>query len=285
VAWALYVRWRVGPQVDTGLNNFSWPGAGLAEKWGTVASEVREHGWYPAYFGSLFAVVSLTVQFLFIVTRWLPAQAWWRVGAAFAALMLVVAQPVWEGYPGAATRVLLPLTLAFNVLVPTGRRWLAVLVLGNLTVLMAPDALKAPAEFFRVSGDRTLLANVKVERAEGWHGAESLKDLRWRWSPGESGLRVTNATGGPVALTFAGRVTSAGDERRLRVIQGDAMIWSEMITPRLSEMRFGFMAPPGETVILFTSGNPPLLVGADPRPMAFKIVNLEIVVAPTRRSR
>lgn len=39
------------------------------------------------------------------------------------------------GEPSAASRVLLPMQFAFNVLVPSGRWWVPVLLLGNLTLL------------------------------------------------------------------------------------------------------------------------------------------------------
>ena len=69
---------------------------------------------------------------------------WWRVGAVFLTLMLVADPVVWEGYPGAYTRVLLPMTLAFNLLLP-GRKWFwPLLVLGNLSVIPGIQALRIP---------------------------------------------------------------------------------------------------------------------------------------------
>ena len=86
------------------------------------------------YWATFATVAALAVQALFFVLRWRPAERWWRVGAAFAGMMFFLSTPVWEGYPGASTRVLLPMTLAFNVLVPRTGRWLPILLAGNLTV-------------------------------------------------------------------------------------------------------------------------------------------------------
>ena len=59
--------------------------------------------------------------------------------------MIFLGAAVWEGYPGAASRVLLPMTLAFNILVPRGWKWWGVLLLGNLSVFATYDTLRAPA--------------------------------------------------------------------------------------------------------------------------------------------
>jgi hypothetical protein len=256
---------------------------GLGEKWGTALAELWRYGTHAPYVASVLTVTALTVQGLFLLLRWQPKELWWRVGAGYAVLMLCLAQPVWEGYPGAASRVVLPLTLAFNVLVPRGVRWLPVLILGNVTLLVAPQELRAPVEFFAVKGPPALAANLQVQRGAGWYAPEMTNDFRWRWSAGEGALRLTNATSQPIWIAVRGFATSSGDTRRLRVSVGEAMVWSEEVTPRTGPLRFGAALPPGETVITFKSDGAPLMVDTDPRPMAFKIMNLEIVATPTSR--
>ena len=52
---------------------------------------------------------------------------------------------VWGGFPGAATRVLLPVTIAFNVLLdaePDARFW-AWYAPGNAVLFYAPDVLRS----------------------------------------------------------------------------------------------------------------------------------------------
>ena len=81
---------------------------------------------------------------LFLAWRVKWQSPWWRVGAAYAALLIVVGPSVWDGYPGAATRVLLPLTFAFNVLL-VGETWYwPLFLLGNLTVLHGLQVLDVP---------------------------------------------------------------------------------------------------------------------------------------------
>ena len=62
---------------------------------------------------------------------------WWRVALPYALLMLTVHRVVWDGYPGAVTRVTLPLVFGFNVLLAReeGPRFWPWFVLGNLHLL------------------------------------------------------------------------------------------------------------------------------------------------------
>jgi hypothetical protein len=83
------------------------------------------------------ALVSLTVQAGYLVARAEPRNPWWRLGIAYAALLVSISVPVWEGDPGAATRTILPMTLAFNMLLPSTRSFWPWLLAGNLTTLLA----------------------------------------------------------------------------------------------------------------------------------------------------
>ncbi len=64
----------------------------------------------------LGVVVCLGVQAAYLVHRRHYASPWWRIAVPYAILMLMVHGVVWEGYPGAVTRVTLPLAFGFNVL-------------------------------------------------------------------------------------------------------------------------------------------------------------------------
>ena len=137
----------------------------------------------PDHARTLAAVLGLVVQAGFFLLRWRPEDRWWRVGATFAGLLLFLSTPVWEGYPGAATRVLLPMTLAFNLLVPAGGRWLPVLIAGNLGVLAAVQEFRPPVEFHTLRADPVLEGSVHARPGPGWHGPETLE------AAGEQGHR------------------------------------------------------------------------------------------------
>lgn len=73
------------------------------------------------------------------VHRW--RDPWWRVGIAYAGLMLVLGPAVWEGHPGAVTRILLPMTFAFNLLLPRLRWFWPLWILDNANLLDAVDII------------------------------------------------------------------------------------------------------------------------------------------------
>lgn len=64
----------------------------------------------------LCVVGSLAVQALFLVVCARPREAWWRVGIGYVVLLLVMDRVLVTPSTGAITRVMLPMTAAFNVL-------------------------------------------------------------------------------------------------------------------------------------------------------------------------
>ena len=92
----------------------------------------------------LGVIVGLTVQVAYLLYRREYGSPWWRVALAYGLLLLTVHKVVWDGYPGAVTRVTLPLVFGFNVLLARepGRRFWMWFVAGNLHLL--PSALMLP---------------------------------------------------------------------------------------------------------------------------------------------
>jgi hypothetical protein len=196
-------------------------------------------------------------------------------------MMIFLSTPVWEGYPGASTRVLLPMTLAFNILVPRGVRWLPLLLAGNLTVAATAFEYSPPHEFYTLRGAEEVRAAVRVVPARGWHGPERHAKNHWRWSSGAAELRLHNESGGPLRVTVAGQASSVDGVRAVRIAVGERLLWGDRVGARgPTEFRFGLSLPPGETVLRFTSDQGPQKIGTDPRALAFQVANLEITVAP-----
>ena len=144
IVWQDYI-WSIyrGTSTSAGADQLTMPLAAYAQKWRTTFSQLRMDGPVSPAGYTLLALVALTVQVLFVgVTRaW--RDSWWRLALAFAVLMLAAHWVVWEGYPGAVTRVALPLKLGFNVLLarhPPRYFW-AWFVAGNLDLVAAHHSL------------------------------------------------------------------------------------------------------------------------------------------------
>jgi hypothetical protein len=279
-AWMAYVRLRFGPAEDPGIGNFTYPFSGYVEKLGSALRDATATDATPLAWATLATVLALAVQWAFFAFRPRPDDRWWRIGAAFAAMMVFLSTPVWEGFPGASTRVLLPMTLAFNILVPRGRRWLPVLLVGNLTVAAAVFEYSPPREFFAVRADQTLRDTVRVSAGKGWHGPERHGRNTWRWSAGRAELRLHNSSGVPVKVALAGQAGAGSGEQRVRVTSGERMLYGGTFGVKPGEMRFGFTLPPGETVLIFEGDQPGRRIGTDPRELAYQVINLEISVRP-----
>jgi hypothetical protein len=141
---------------------------------------------------TVLATVGFSVQALFFLVHRESSERWWRIGAAYAALMLCLGAPVWAGFPGAATRVLLPLTLAFNVLAYRRRAALGWLVLGNLSIFSGLLALGSVAHDHREMAAVRAPGTACVVRVEqGWFNVERSWRHTWAWSETMSRMELT----------------------------------------------------------------------------------------------
>jgi hypothetical protein len=203
------------------------------------------------------------------------------VGAAFAVLMAFVSQPVWEGYPGAFGRVLLPLCVAFNMLVPRGGRWLPVVLAGNLTVLAAWQEFSPPSrEFLRMHGARGLISQIEVRPEKGWHGPENgPQDNRWRWTTGEATLVIRNRSNQSVTARLRGQVSGL-DPQEAQILVGPEVAWRGALQTRPVEFSFSCTVPPGDSTIRFTGEKPARRILTDPRLMALCVFNVDVTIDP-----
>jgi hypothetical protein len=66
------------------------------------------------------------------------------MGIVYAALMVVLGPAVWEGQPGAVTRVAVPMAIAFNILVVKSRWFWPLWLLGNAGIIHGVDFMRLP---------------------------------------------------------------------------------------------------------------------------------------------
>jgi hypothetical protein len=285
ILWTLALhRWTAGGAI--GVRNFGWPLAGYVGKWREIAQGFRQPGQDPDYLSSFLIQLALTAQMGFFLLRPRGRDPWWRVGAAYSLLAVLLGEAVWESYPGAASRVLLPMTVAFNLLVPRARRWWPLLILGNLSLWSSPDALKRPGrDSAVVAGPRDLRmieatgAIVTVTFPDSdWYPAErSLLDF-WRWSRGSASLSVYNPQSFPLTARLDFRVKSI-DRRRLTLTAGSARLWdSEIGPPLLPVQRENVVLAPGVNVLTFRSDLPPAPPPGDARAVGFSLRGFTVTI-------
>jgi hypothetical protein len=282
--WLVYLARVIGPVADPGARNFDWPLFAYGRKWAEVVAALPEMTW--PNFGPLLSLgmlVALTVQALLLVLRPRWTEAWWRIGITYAVLMVFLGDAVWEGYPGAASRVLLPLQLAFNVLAPRGGAWLPVLLLGNLTLLSAPVVLQTPVgDGFRLEGARELVhaprgGKVDITFDDGWHDPERDQNSFWRWSEGEAAATVHNPHDRPVRFR-ARFLLTAVDRRQVTVQLNGAPLWNGEVTAENSVALTlnNLVLQPGDNRLRFGSDRPAVPVAGDPRALAVCVPNLRL---------
>jgi hypothetical protein len=114
------------------------PGVAFSAAVMTAWAHVRSAGLFSPAGLDLCILGSLLVQAVVLVFRPRPRDAWWRVGAGYAALLLIMDHVLVTPSTGAITRVLLPLTAAYNVLLVRysgGKGFWALFLGGNLHLL------------------------------------------------------------------------------------------------------------------------------------------------------
>jgi hypothetical protein len=289
VLWIAMITHKLGTVgTEAGARNFSYPLVGYWHKVRGIVDELKtSDSVSPLVLGSLGMVISLTTQLLFLLARPRWRDAWWRLGLSYGLLMVMLGDAVWEGYPGAASRVLLPMLLAFNILVPRGRWWFVVLVLGNLTVFNSSDLLRLPGgDGYKIAGSAALRTEghgtdqrpFSVTFDDRWYGAERTQWDYWRWSKGSAAIVLNNPHPFPVLVRMRFAVNSL-NPRDIRVTHGEEIWWTATLGRDRRRVDFkNVVIPPGETVIQFESEEPsesPSSFG-DPRKLAFRMYNFEL---------
>lgn len=284
--WMVYIAWRIGPGEMAGNRNFALPLVAYFGKWRDVLPELPAATVAsPEAVWSLLALVALTVQLLFLVFRPAPRDPWWRIGFTFSVLMIFLGEAVWEGFPGAASRVLLPMQLAFNILVPSGARWLPVLLLGNLTAVSSVHILMPPLndglEFITQSVPTWTETGrgFKWQFSPNWYGPERVGTSYWLWTKGDSTIELINPHNRPVRARIKFGL-SASSDRSFTFAVNDEMKWQgttgrdQSLSVHLNDL----ILRPGSNTLGFLTDRDATVLPPDPRKLAFCIHNLRLEV-------
>jgi len=283
--WLFYLRHVLPQEGGAGAGNFALPFSGVCNRAVSLWTVLRGAGHVPFYtWYSLALLVSLVVQACFFLLRPRWSDPWWRVGAIHAVLLAFLGDAVWAGYPGAAGRVLLPMLLAFNVALPYGRRWWAVCLLGNLSVVSAIDTLRPVGGYdeLRVVSDQIGGgAQVSVSFSGPWFQMERSYWGRSRWSGGPAEVCVENPHGRPLVAEWSFGINSH-TPREAFLYVGEALVWRGQLEWNQRNFRTGpVRLPPGESRWRFCTdpAEPDAPTETDPRALAFRVYDLKLEVS------
>ena len=133
--WSLYVHTRLAGAGDGhAAGNFTWPLMGILIQAKVSLREVLHGNLDSRYAFCLLGIAGLSVQVFFLWRTPQFTSPWWRIGAVFSVLFLFLGSWVWSGY-WAVCRAVLPMTIAYNLLLPASRRFWPMWIAGNLTLL------------------------------------------------------------------------------------------------------------------------------------------------------
>jgi hypothetical protein len=143
--WLDYLRSIYRSTVLTGTNQLTLPGAALAGTWRDVLVErIPAYGWFSIQGLWLWLLFALAAQACYVLIRREYGMPWWRLALAYAVLMLLLDRDLANPNTGALTRVLLPLTVGFNILLASERSatrfwpWFAA---GNTHLVLAASVM------------------------------------------------------------------------------------------------------------------------------------------------
>ena len=223
--WLTHV-WIVVGSSGAGLNNFAWPLQGWLKKAGDLW-----HAWQfetnrAAVITTVLSFASLSVQLVYLAAKRAVRDPYWRTGAAFGVLMLCLGPAVWgDDLPGAAFRVLLPLTLAFNVMAVRRHAPWIILLLGNLSVgggVLTMSIVSRDAH--EIASGRFHGGTYVMHSSGTWFPAEGRRNQTWAWCPQEGSVTLDTwpRTGAALRVGIAFRGFTSRD---LEVSQGGRILW------------------------------------------------------------
>jgi len=139
--WLDFLRAIYRSTTLAGTNTFVVPGSGIVESWraALLALVPGAGGLRDAMPACMLLAISVQAAFVFIRLRD-HGEPWWRVAFGFAVMFLLLDRSIVDPHNGGLTRVMLPLTVGFNVLLgrePRPLRFWPWFVAGNIHLLPA----------------------------------------------------------------------------------------------------------------------------------------------------
>jgi hypothetical protein len=251
------------------------------EKWGEIAADFVRHPEFRTLIAAtLLATIALTVQAAYLLRRPRWADPWWRIGCINVAMMALLGTAVWEGHPGAATRVLLPMGVAFAILTARDHARWAWVMAGSLSVGSGVLALwEVPQQPRELAAGRLAGGSYVVSVEEGWYGVERRGRAAWAWSASRGSLTIETAPA--AAMPRRARLKlRAMSPRELEVRQGEAVLFRGTVGTQSQWIQLPAIDPRRPRPLRFELRSPeaPVLEGGQPgaRALGFAVQGVEL---------
>ena len=138
--WEDYLRSIYRSTIFAGTDTFRAPGTAVTARWIQTLGAVRAGSLFSGDGRALALLSSMVVQAVYVLVRREYSAPWWRVAVPYVFLMLLLDRVLADPNTAAITRVLLPMTAGFNILLTAESRpapfW-SWFVAGNLHLLSA----------------------------------------------------------------------------------------------------------------------------------------------------
>jgi hypothetical protein len=143
--WQDYLRSIYRSTMLAGINDVVWPFTGIGPRWRIALNGVLAWGPFSSHAIPFVVLFPLCTQAVYLIVRPDYRLPWWRVAIAYAVLMVLVDPVIADPNTGAITRVLLPMTVGFNVLLAREERvasfW-SWFICGNLSLVLAHTVMR-----------------------------------------------------------------------------------------------------------------------------------------------
>jgi len=179
--------------------------------------------------------------------------------------------------------------LVFNVLVPKGRGWLAVLILGNLTMLSAPNAMQPPVgDGYKLNGAESVISSpeggrLRVLFGEEWHEPERHRERYWRWSRASSEIVVVNPHSYALEADMD-FILSSLEPKMITLLDSEQNeLWRGQIEDGVTRVHLeNILLQPDRNILYFQTDEQVLRTNKDPRRLSYCLKDwvIDLKVAP-----
>jgi hypothetical protein len=284
--WFAYIYLNAGDyhrSLVAGSGNFHLPLVGFFAAALEVLKKGGETGFPASAYAQFIALGSLLAQGVYLAIRPKLDNVWWRIGISYTILMAFLGPAVWEGLI-AAPRVLLPMTIAFNIVFSRRTCLLPFFIFANSLTLIGLNSLQPQEIPERVdfTYQSPLAYNPETEEysdiqfTDGWYVAEGKSKRYWRWSNGD-GLIEFDLPGDQkvnAVLEFQPRTISP---REIALEVNGLQVWRMLSGGGYGDLQsIPFVINPGKNTLRIYSPQPPERFGQDPRDLSFSLGNYQL---------